>query len=102
MAHRLIWLPEAINDLDAIAAYLAMESGQYARDFVERVLARADSLVDLPLSGHINPEASREDIRELSAYPYRMIYRIRDNDVMILAILHGSRLIDDILRSRSN
>lgn len=102
MAHRLIWLPEAIEDLDAIAAYLAIESGQYARDFVQRVVARADSLIDLPMSGHINPEAGREDIRELSAYPYRLIYRINGNDVMIMAVLHGSRLIDDILRSRLN
>lgn len=102
MALRLIWLPEAIDDLDAIAAYLAIESGRYAREFVERVLARADSLLDLPLSGHINPEAGREDIRELSAYPYRLIYRVRENDVIVLAVFHGSRLIDDILRSRLN
>ena len=100
MALRLIWLPEAIDDLDAIAAYIAIESGRYARDFVERVLARADSLLDLPLSGHINPEAERDDIRELSVYPYRLIYRIRANDVVVLAVLHGSRLIDDIMRSR--
>jgi plasmid stabilization system protein ParE len=102
MAQRLIWLPEAIDDLDAIATYLAIESGQYAKDFVERVFARADSLIDLPLSGQINPEADREDSRELSAYPYRLINRIREHDVMMLAVLHGSRLIDDILRSRLN
>lgn len=100
MAHRLIWLSEAIDDLDAIAAYLAIESDRYASDFVVRILAKAKGLIDLPLSGHINPEAEREDIRELSAYPYRLIYRIRKNDVMVLAVLHGSRLIDDILRSR--
>ena len=100
MALRLIWLPEAIDDLDAIAEYIAIESGRYARDFVDRVVARAEGLLDLPFSGHINPEANREDIRELSAYPYRLIYRIRENDVMVLAVLHGSRLIDDILRSR--
>ena len=100
MAHRLVWLPDAIDDLDAIAAYIAIESEQYAKQFVERVSLRADSLIEWPLSGHINPEANREDIRELSVYPYRLIYRLTSDAVIVLAVLHGSRLIDVLLRSR--
>lgn len=100
MAHRLAWLPDAIDDLDAIATYIAIESEQYAKQFVERISLRADSLIDWPLSGHVNPEAGREDIRELSVYPYRLIYRVTNSEVIVLAVLHGSRLIDVLLRSR--
>ena len=100
MAHRLVWLPDALDDLDAIAVYIAIESEQYAKQFVERVCTRADSLIDWPLSGHINPETGRDDIRELSIYPYRLIYRVTNSEVIVLAVLHGSRLIDDLLRSR--
>ncbi|MEM6258654.1 MAG: type II toxin-antitoxin system RelE/ParE family toxin [Planctomycetota bacterium] len=100
MALRLIWLPQALDDLDAITAYIAIESNRYAKNFVERILIRAEGLIDLPLSGHLNPEAGQDDVRELSIYPYRLIYRIRENDVIVLAVLHGSRLIDDILRAR--
>ena len=100
MAHRLAWLPDAIDDLDAIATYIAIESEQYAKQFVERISLRADSLIDWPLSGHVNPEAGREDIRELSVSPYRLIYRVTNSEVIVLAVLHGSRLIDVLLRSR--
>jgi len=100
MAVRLIWLPEAIDDLDAIAAYIAIDSDRYARDYVARVIARAEGLCDFPESGHLTPEADRDDVRELSIYPYRLIYRIKQNDVIVLAVLHGSRLIENIMQDR--
>lgn len=100
MAVRLIWLPEAVEDLDAIAAYIAIDSQRYARDYVARVIARAEGLCEFPESGHANPEANREDIRELSIYPYRLIYRINENEVIVLAVLYGSRLIEQIMKGR--
>ena len=100
MAVRLIWLPEALDDLDAIAQYIAIDSDRYARDFVARVIARAEGLIDLPLSGHLNPEAAREDIRELSIYPYRLIYKVKPQEIAVLAVLHGGRLIDEIIDER--
>lgn len=100
MAVRLIWLPEAIDDLDAVAAYIAHNSERYACEFVARVMARADGLRDFPESGHVTPEVNRDDVRELSAYPYRLIYRLKNEEVIVLAVLHGSRLIETIVRDR--
>jgi len=100
MAVRLTWLPGAIADLDAIATYIAIDSERYACDFVARVIARAEGLHDLPMSGHVTPETNRADVRELSIYPYRLIYRVRENQVIVLAVLHGSRLIHNQLRER--
>lgn len=100
MAVRLIWLPEAIDDLDAITSYISIDSDRYARDFVARVVARAEGPVDLPLSGHLNPEAAREDVREISIYPYRLIYKVKQQEVAVLAVLHGGRLIDKIIGDR--
>jgi len=102
MATRLIWLPEAAADLDAIAAYIGSDAPGYASDFVGRVILRAETLIDFPRSGHVTPELGDDDVREVSVYPYRLVYRLRGNALIVIAVLHGSRLLESELRKRLN
>ena len=40
------------------------------------------------------PESSDPAIRERLAYSYRLIYEVFDDRVLMLAIVHGSRLLE--------
>jgi mRNA-degrading endonuclease RelE of RelBE toxin-antitoxin system len=35
-----------------------------------------------------------ENIRELFVFQYRIIYEIKHNEIHILAVIHGKRLLD--------
>jgi toxin ParE1/3/4 len=45
----------------------------------------------MPRAAAMVPEYSRDDIREVFLYQYRIIYRILDDRVDVLAIVHGAK-----------
>jgi plasmid stabilization system protein ParE len=44
--------------------------------------------------GRIVPELGIENIREIIVGSYRVIYRVRHEDVQVLTVHHGARLLD--------
>jgi plasmid stabilization system protein ParE len=50
MAAEVRWLPEALNDVEAIAAYVATHSPHYASALILRLLQKARSLKQFPCS----------------------------------------------------
>jgi toxin ParE1/3/4 len=36
-------------------------------------------------------EYERDDVREVLEYPYRIIYRIKPDQIDVLAVVHGAR-----------
>jgi len=96
----VVWSPEALEDVDDIAAYIARDSVFYAAAVVEKMLAAAAGLSQFPQSGHIVPELNQPDIRERFVYSYRLIYRIESARILVAAVVHGRRLLDDATASR--
>ena len=94
MAYRVAWSPRAIEDLEAIAQYIAADSVAYAAAVVKTILRTARSLSQFPHSGRVVPEIADESIREWFAYSYRVIYRIEEEGITIAAVVHGRRLLD--------
>ena len=41
------------------------------------------------------PEYEAEDIRELIEKPYRIIYRVKQDQIDVLAVINGARLMPD-------
>lgn len=86
----IIWRRSAVNDLDAIREYIADDNP----DAAQRVAAAIEAAVD-PLADH--PELGRagrvEGTRELvvPGLPYIVAYRVREETVRILAVIHTSR-----------
>ncbi|WP_416224043.1 type II toxin-antitoxin system RelE/ParE family toxin [Thiohalophilus sp.] len=70
------WSPEAIEDLKAIAEYIARDSEYYARAVVTETLSISRCTGEFPLIGRIVPEIDDESIRERFIYSYRLIYQI--------------------------
>jgi plasmid stabilization system protein ParE len=102
MAHELVWSPEALEDVEQIAAFIARDSAWYAQAVVFRVFESAETLVDFPARGRIVPEARRESFREIFVYSYQLIYEVGANRVTILAAAHGHRLLSTLLGRESD
>jgi len=90
------WSPEAIEDLEAIAEYIARDSVYYARTVVSEMFLASRNVVEFPLIGRTVPEIDDENIRERFVYNYRLIYRIEPKGILIVAVIHGKRLLGNI------
>jgi addiction module RelE/StbE family toxin len=88
------WTPQALDDLDAICLFIARDAPQIAAVFADRAFRATDRLVDHRRLGRIVPELENETIREIILGNYRIIYRIQEDDVQVITIHHGARLLN--------
>jgi len=96
MAQPLIWSQESLEDIEEIAEYISRDSRFYAQQVVEKFFQLAENLAEQPLIGRIVPEVGSENIREQFVYSYRVIYQIQPQQIEIIAILHGKRLLEAV------
>jgi toxin ParE1/3/4 len=87
----LIWTPRARADLKAIHDYIAKDSRDNAKSVAHEILHKADALAEPPRPGRKVPEANDPDLREISAYSWRIIYLLRNNSVFIVTLIHKRR-----------
>ena len=90
---RLIWAPQAAEDLAAICTFIARDSEGYAREFAARVIGAVEMLVEFPEVGRRVPEFADPTLRELLHGHYRINYDVVDDAVHILTVHHGARLL---------
>lgn len=91
-AMQVNWTEPALEDLEAIQAYIAKGSNFYARQFIERIFDTAIKLETFPEIGRKVPEAEeRADVRELIFQGYRIIYLLQSENIYIIAVIHGNR-----------
>ncbi len=98
---RVVWANSARIALDEVVEYVTREPRESAIHVLTRVLETAASLSTLPERGRVVPELSDPAIRELFIYRYRLLYRISDDVVVIVAFLHGARDFAAWRRSQS-
>ncbi|MGE0130545.1 MAG: type II toxin-antitoxin system RelE/ParE family toxin [Blastocatellales bacterium] len=92
MAYEVVWSPEALDDVDGIAEFIARNSPSYASAVVDKLLDAARKLKTFPFAGRVVPEVGNEMIREKFVLDYRLIYRVHDEEVVVVAVIHGKRL----------
>jgi toxin ParE1/3/4 len=63
---------------------------------VDRITRRSQQITDFPFSGRKIPEYDLNQIREIIAGPYRIIYNIKPDQIDVVAVIHGAR---DVLSS---
>ena len=98
MARRLVWSPEAIEDIESIASYIEGDSLWYAKAVASRIVETAETIPDYPELGRVVPEIGESTIRERFVYSYRIIYRVEPERILVAAVIHGSRLLQPIAR----
>lgn len=100
MDYQVIWSPEALDDVDEIAAYIAKDSPFYAQSTIEQLIVAARKLANLPLRGREVPELNDSEYRECFVQSYRLIYRVEEAKakVSVAAVIHGRRRLESVER----
>ena len=78
---RVCWTDTSLAHLDAIHAFIARDSLEYAQRVVDRLTRRSEQIASFPLAGRLVPEAGFPQIREVIEGPYRIIYYIKPDQI---------------------
>lgn len=91
---KIKWTPQALEDIETIANFIARDSTYYAGIFTEKIFEAVEHLELFPESGQTVPELNRKEIREVILGNYRIIYRLKEDIVEILTVYHPARLLE--------
>lgn len=90
---KLTWTETASEDALSIHAYIAKQSELYADAVYEKLLVRAQQLLNHPQLGSILPELERDDVREVFVHSFRLVYQVLPDEIRVLTVIHGARLL---------
>ena len=99
----VIWTDTAKKDLNEIIEYIAQDSIEIAIQKYEKIKEAAEPLVLFTNQGRVIPELLKHNItkfKELIISPWRLMYKIENNVVYVMAVIDGRRNIEDILLQR--
>ena len=88
---KILWTGPALDDLRDIRDYVRQDDPAAAKRFAEKIRNGVLRLADHPLSGRVVPELSGLDYREVIIAPYRIVYAVKKDKVIILRVWHGLR-----------
>lgn len=85
----VVWTQEAVEDLEAIGNFYERTAPAYAASLIERLYGSVAILKNHTHLGRKVPEIDHDSIRELVVERYRVIYRLAQDRVEIIVVLHG-------------
>lgn len=100
---RVRWTEAARVDLELIVDFIGADSIENAVAVLDRLEQRAQALRRAAERGRGVPELQVVDVlqyRELIERPWRIIYRIEPDQVIVLAVLDGRRDLGSLLLER--
>lgn len=82
---------DALEDIEEAASWYEEHKTGLGTDFVKTVLASIDSLLVNPFVHRLRDR--RRNVRWIliNRFPYKVVYKIRDRYVTVLAILHTAQ-----------
>jgi toxin ParE1/3/4 len=89
----IIWADPAIQDLDAIADYIALDNPAAARQRVQQVFVAVRMLQKFPRMGSVPTELRGLPYRQLIVSPCRVFYRVEKKVIFIVHVLRGEQLV---------
>ena len=87
----VIWTEPALQELDAIAEYIALDNPAAASDLVKAVFDKTERLENFPKSGRIPPELPDSVYWEVVVPPCRIFYREDEPRVLVLFVMREER-----------
>lgn len=103
MKYKVKWASVAKQDLNENIDYIANDDIEIAKKQFLGIKESADNLQSFPEQGRYIPELFNQNIRkykEIIITPWRLMYKIENEIVYILAVIDGRRNIEDILMKR--
>jgi plasmid stabilization system protein ParE len=93
MQHKLRLSDETLRQIEAIGDYIANDSPQNARRWMEGILASIETLRNFPQRHAVlySTEQAGREIRQTFYGVYRILYEIQEDTVYVLTVRHGAR-----------
>jgi toxin ParE1/3/4 len=88
--------PQAEQDLIEIYQHISRDNPPAAEKLVRAVNAKCETLARSPMIGRARPEL-REELRSFPYGAYLILYRIIDDGVEIVRVVHAARNLDDLV-----
>jgi toxin ParE1/3/4 len=101
--YHVVWTSVAEKDLVNIIEYIADGSPENALRILAEIRQKASGLYAFPERGRIVPELQDQGIalyRELIMAPWRLIYRISGQEIIVLSVIDSRRNVEDLLLKR--
>ncbi len=98
--YKVQWTESAKDDLLSIVAYIKEDSPSMAREIYQKIKEKAHSSNFSPLRGRVVPELQKEGItmyRELISSVWRIIYKVDNDTVYIMAIFDSRQNVEELL-----
>jgi toxin ParE1/3/4 len=88
---QVIWAEPALNDLDAIADYIALDNPTAASELIQRMFRHVDQLILHPDSGSKPRELRGGRYRQIMEPPCRIFYRQEGDAGYVVYVMRGER-----------
>ena len=87
---KIKWVRLALNDLDEAVEFIAQDNPKAASRILKRIWAAVQMLADQPDAGRAGRVPGTREL-VVSGTPFIIPYRVVENVVQILRVLHGKR-----------
>ncbi len=88
---QVVWAEPALQDLDAIADYIALDNPDAAKRLVRKLLETVEQLEEFPESGTRPRELRGTPYRKLTIKPVLVYYRIEEKEIYIVHVVRNER-----------
>lgn len=96
---KVVWTVPALDQVDEIAEYIALDNPAAASALVTHVFKKVDRLEQFPNSGREPPELPGSVYREVLCSPCRVFYRCEGKSVLILHVMRDEMQLKKYLLS---
>jgi toxin ParE1/3/4 len=87
---KIKWVRLALADLEEAAEFISKDNPEAARKMIRRIWAAAQLLAEHPESGRAGRVPGTRELI-IGGTPFILPYRVKDNTLQILRVLHSSR-----------
>ena len=87
---RVLWTRPALRQLAEAREYISIDNPPAAERQIQRVEYCVNRIRAFPMMGRKGIRAGTREFA-VPGTPYLLVYRIREEDLQILAVLHGAR-----------
>ena len=88
---KVLWTGPALRDLSEMRDWISRDNPTAARRLAQRIREAVKRVQRHPASGRVVPELAVSAYREVIVSPYRIIYTLNENAVVVLRVWHGKR-----------
>ena len=99
MSPRYRLTPSAQQDVDQIADFIAADNVDAALRVLDALEEAFRQLAERPGMGHTRADLTARPVKFWGVYSYLIVYDQASSPLTVVAVLHGARDVEDLLKS---